>query len=187
CTNLAERNGQYQRIGTQHLVDNLSWVKGRHSLKFGGEARRIFDDGYDNFSARPAVDFTPYGNFGVPIVNVGGVCDPGTGANCGTEQLQTMAAALFGAVGVQQQTQFFNAAGQRTPSDYRRFIQHEYGTFAQDVWKIRPNLTLNIGLRWEFNGVPFEQSGQLSNLFQNGAGPAPLTFTLVGPGTHHDL
>jgi len=50
----------------------------------------------------------------------------------------------------------FQAAG---TSRVRNYLFHEYGYFFQDDWKIRRNLTLNIGLRYEFNGVPFERDG----------------------------
>src|SRR5258705_3737339 len=100
-----------------------------------------------------------------------------------------MAAMLGGVMDTQTQSQYFNKAGTRTRDDLRRFRQHEYDFYAQDIWKMRPNLTLNVGLRYQFNGVPFEVDNNLSNLFQNASGPAPalpgggngLTFTTFRP------
>lgn len=180
CSGLGDSNSQFRRAGTWHYLDNLSWVHGKHNIKMGGEFRYVFEHGYDAFSSRPTIDFTAFGNFGVPVVTCAAGCDS-------DEVLQTMAAALLGLPGIQSQTQFYNAKGQRTATDYRRFVQHEYGTFFQDQWKVRPNLTLELGLRYEFNGVPFERNGNLSNLYVNAASPAPLTFTTVGPGTGRKL
>jgi hypothetical protein len=98
-----------------------------------------------------------------------------------------MGAGLLGFVGIQRQSQFFNTQGQRSATNYARYVQHEYGAFFQDQWKVRPNLTLQLGLRYQFDGVPFERDGQLSNLFANPAGLAPLTFSTVGPGTGQEL
>jgi hypothetical protein len=183
CASLGDSNSQYRRYGTWHLLDNLTWVKGRHNIKVGGEFRYIFENGYDDFSARPTVDFTAFGNFGINIVNCPVACN-----NPSDEVLQTMAAALLGVPGIQSQTQFFNANGTRTASDYRLLDQHEYGTFVQDSWKVRNNLTLQIGLRYEFDGVPFERNGNLSNLlYQQPYDPAPITFQTVGPGTGRQI
>ena len=180
--NLGDSNGQYRRFGTWFYADTLSWVKGRHTIKVGGEFRYVFENGFTAFSSRPTVDFTAFGNFGIPIVQ--GCSD----ACQNDEVLQTMAAALLGVPGIQSQTQFFNKSGQRTAIDYRQDVQHEYGAFIQDSWKVSNNLTLQLGLRYEFDGVPFERGGNLSNLLnQQPYDPAPITFQTVGPGTGRQL
>ena len=181
CTALGDSDGQARRAGTWDWADNLSWIVGRHSIKMGGEFRYIYDNGYDAFGSRPTVDFTAFGNFGIPIVNCAGAC-----AN--DEVLQTLAAALLGVPGIQSQTQFYNASGQRRATDFLKFVQHEYAGFVQDSWKARNNLTLQFGLRYEFDGVPFERGGNFSNLLnQQASGTPPITFQTVGPGTGRNL
>ncbi|HEY3938332.1 MAG TPA: TonB-dependent receptor [Bryobacteraceae bacterium] len=181
CNALGDSNGQFRRAGTWHYADNLSWTPGKHNIKVGAEFRYVFENGYDAFGSRPSVDFTANGNFGIPIVNCGGAC-------ASDETLQTLAAALLGVPGIQSQSQFYSADGDRTATDYRRFVQHEYGFFFQDSWKARPNLTLDIGLRYAYDGVPFERDGNISNLLSQTAGsPAPVTFQDVGPGTGQQL
>ncbi|HUA19425.1 MAG TPA: carboxypeptidase-like regulatory domain-containing protein [Bryobacteraceae bacterium] len=181
CIALGDSNSQFRRFGTWSLVDHLTWVKGRHTIKVGGEFRYVFENGYDAFGSRPTVDFTAFGNFGIPIVNCSGACGS-------DELLQTMAAALLGVPGIQSQTQFFNAGGTRTATDYRLLDQHEQGYFAQDSWKIRNNLTMELGMRYEFDGVPFERNGNLSNLlYQQANATPPITFQTVGPGTGRQI
>jgi Carboxypeptidase regulatory-like domain/TonB dependent receptor len=181
CTALGDSNGQARRAGTWHLADNLSATIGRHNFKVGAEFRYIYDNNFDAFGSRPKVDFTAFGNSQIQILNCPGAC-----ASDGT--LQTLAAALLGVPGVQSQTQFYNAKGTRTATDFRRFVQHEYGAFVQDSWKLRSNLTIDLGMRYEFFGVPFERDGNFSNLLdQQASATPPVTFQTVGPGTGRQL
>lgn len=188
CSTLGNSNGQLRRTGTWNLNDGLTWVKGNHTLKFGGEFRYVFENGYNAFGSRTSYSFNAF-DFGVPVVNLdpNNPCDPESGDFCGGRQFQNLAAGLLGLVDTQSQSQFFDKNGARTPLDYRKYVQHEYAAYAQDSWKVLPNLTLNFGLRYQFNGVPFERDGNLSNLFANPAGAAPFTFGLVGPGSGRNL
>jgi len=190
CTNLYESNGQTRRTGTYTIGEAMTVVRGPHTMKFGAEFRRVFENGFNSFNSRDMLTFTGYSNFGIPFIDLNPAtpCDASTGEGCeGPTNLQDMASMLYGLADTENQAQFFNKTGARTPDDNRKFRQHEYGFYWQDSWKFRPNLTLTYGLRYQFNGVPFEVDNNLSNLYVSPSGPAPFTFDLAGPGTGHLL
>lgn len=54
-----------------------------------------------------------------------------------------------------------NAAGDASPAGWRWTA---YNFFAQDDFALRPNLTLNLGIRYEFNATPYEINGLQANL-----------------------
>jgi outer membrane receptor protein involved in Fe transport len=102
---------------TFQWTDNLSWVRGRHSLKFGAEIRR------DQF-------------------NQSGNQDPR-----GALAIQNQATGYGFAdymLGYAEQTQ--DAAGLAI-AQYRSTSQ---AYFINDYWKLCPNLTIDVGLRYEY-------------------------------------
>lgn len=52
----------------------------------------------------------------------------------------------------------------------RDFHQNEIGSFFKDDWKVSNKLTLNLGLRWDYYGPPYEKHGLTATLKDQGAG-----------------
>lgn len=174
CLLIVDRNGSKRFSGTYTMADDLTWARGHHTFKFGVETRDVYSNSTNNFLSRPTVDFSNFSNFGnAPAFFTGTQLDA-------IPTLQNMVWSLFGTVGSVTQAQFFNKTGSRTADDLRGFRQQEFSAFAQDAIKILPNLTLSYGLRYQFNGVPYEATNLLSTLFTNPSGPAPFTFTIAG-------
>jgi Carboxypeptidase regulatory-like domain len=180
CQALGDANGQGSKQGTFQWYDAMSKVVKAHTFKWGAEVRDVYSNNNTNFSSRAAFTFNIFTANGIPTLQG---LNPGVDSN----QLEDTVSALLGLVNSQFQTQFFNQAGDRHPTDELNFVQHEVGAFWQDSWKVKSNLTITYGLRWEWYGVPYEANGNLSNLFQDSSGFAPFTFQPVGPGTGHQL
>jgi len=104
---------------------NLTWISGTHTAKVGAEYNHVF--------ANQTFGFNQHGLFSVSGTNTATILD-------------------ILSVGGPIANRFDN-----TSVTYLRQIGNllaEYGTdeiavFAQDSWKIRPNFTINYGLRWE--------------------------------------
>lgn len=54
----------------------------------------------------------------------------------------------------------------------RMFIFHDVSYFAQDDWKIRPGLSLNLGVRWDWYGTPSDTEGRIGNYYTADAAAA---------------
>jgi hypothetical protein len=142
--------------------DNLTWVKGNHTFKFGVDIRRARFDQYYYFDVNG--EFT-FNNSGPNAIF------PGDGDN--------YAEFLLGLTDTYTQ-----GSGQR--EDIRATAVYP---FAQDSWKIKPNLTLNYGLRWELNTpltditgtVETFRPGQNSTLYP--CALSPLSQAYFGVGT----
>ncbi len=68
---------------------------------------------------------------------------------------------LTGSIGVIRQDFHANSTERFTPFEGRgrRWRSREFSLFFQDTWKVRPNITLNLGLRWEIFPPVFEADG----------------------------
>jgi len=172
---------QFRFTGTTVLGDNVTWVNGAHTFRGGAEQRWVYSNGASNFGRSETINFNTSQFGGSFLQDAAGNPIPTTGIG---GQLQNFASLLYGFFGAQSQSQFFNKDAVRVDQDYRGYRVRETGIYFQDTWRVRPNLTLNYGLRWDYNAVPYEVNGQMSTLVdQNPSGPQPaggFEFKLVG-------
>ena len=187
-TTLGGSNGQNRKTGTVSYTDSLTWVRGSHTMKFGGDFRNVTESGFDNFSSRRQITLDPEATFDFDPGNL--INAPSDNSDAANRDLVDASDAYWGYVIQDAQQQFFNKTGSRVGTDDKVFKQHELDFFAQDSWKIRPNLTLSFGLRYQYNGVPYETSGNLSNLLRGTQLLCPGRtghFQRGGAGSGHQL
>ena len=179
-------DGQFRITGTTSYSEALSWVHGNNTFKFGFDFRNVGESGADNFFTRRQITTNAVFAFGSDFLGLTTDANGNSIIPGGTEPVQDAALALWGYSIEDTQAEFFNKAGARQATNNKRFRQHEFDWFGQDTWKLRRNLTLTLGLRYQLNGVPYEENGNFSNLLRDPGSFAtgePVVFTVVGPGT----
>lgn len=141
------------------LNDSVSWVKGKHNMKFGGEVRML------QFNVRRLTQSSGEFDFNAAETSLNGVGgDP-------------VASSLFGLVNT-------------STLNYGAFSGVRYKDFsfyAQDTYKLRPRLTLNYGLRYDYDLPATEAFNRFSavdpTLANPGAGNILGAYTYFGTGS----
>ena len=142
--------GNNRSVRTAQFVDNFSWIKGKHSLKFGTNVRlqrQVDDRGtVGGLNANPSVNFSTTINpvdpatFGIPA-------DINTGFD--RPALQSNINFLLGRVG-QRSVGFVSQNDKFVPGRFAFVTDYpEIDLYIQDNWKVKKNLTIDFGLRWE--------------------------------------
>jgi hypothetical protein len=121
-------------------ADDLTWQHGRHLMKYGVEVTRYQQNSFYPGNDGELGDFTYSGQFT---------------AAPDSQSYYPFADFLVDRV---YDVQIGNVSGLTGQRQYRD------GVFAQDDFKVMPNLTLNLGMRWEFDQPIYEVNNKMANV-----------------------
>src|SRR3984885_8978791 len=159
-------NTTRQQSKVIQLLDDLTWVEGKHTFKFGGDVRRLTDH-----------DENVFGNYraGQYVFNA----TSRVGATIGDPYTEFLLGYPDNVPLAQVTNPAMNGLG------------YSYSVFAQDDWKITPHLTINAGLRYELHpplkDTHFNTAAFLPDYDENGihggvAVPNAQGLTYTNPG-----
>jgi outer membrane receptor protein involved in Fe transport len=153
-TGLNEQQPNFSLSQTIAISETLSWIHGKHNLRFGGDYRRVHRDFLGGSNATGTFTFS--GLFTEDAAH-----DATTGSSLADFLL-----------GLPQETAIDSAQAK----SYLR--ENEWMLYATDDWRARNNLTLNYGLRYEYFAPYTEKYGRLAIVDTNPATNAsfPVLF-----------
>jgi hypothetical protein len=151
----------------QQIADTVTWSHGNHNLKFGGDYLHTNDVSQNLRFQFGSFTYTTFGNY---------LSDTITPNRCGAAHNLPCYSSFqqaFGPLGFELNT-------------------NDMGFFAQDDWKVLPRLTLNLGVRYDYEQLPspfsnlvnpgIPQTGQLPSDKNNIAPRVGFAWDLRGDG-----
>lgn len=144
-----------ERENEYQILDNVSWTLGSHSLRLGFSYQSIRSATLEPPASHPIYNFT-----GAQTAQPG-VANTGNGvADFLTDNMQT---------------------GSLGPSGYFNDAQYNVSGYVQDDWKAARNLTLNLGVRYDFFQPYKEMAGRQANFYATSTGIGTGTAVYVLP------
>ena len=157
------QNPRFNSSPLTQFADTVSWTRGSHSLQGGFEATYSSSGQFDAINSRPQF------NLGVGTVAISGITTTNfRGLNTNDITLaQELLANLSGSIDTLSQDFFLLSPDQKDFVGFqnggvlkeRTYHQNDYAAFFKDSWKVTSNLTLNLGVRYDIYGTPYDSTG----------------------------
>jgi hypothetical protein len=168
----AENTSTLLSVPVHNFVDDFTWVKGKHTLQFGANYRLIHNNASSN-----SVSFSSAttGNANISqaaIAGTGQSFDPGAFGfaavsgdfSTSYDNAITAIAGLLSTINVHNNYRVASATSATLlptgTSITRNFKANEFEWYVQDSWRVKPNLTVTVGLRHTILQTPYEVNGQ---------------------------
>ncbi len=150
-----------------NFVEDLTWTRGKHTLQFGANLRFIRNPRVSFLTSFPSGVTNSSGLNTAGIAGTSSPLDPGNNGLPGIDPSFGLSynypiMAMMGIVSQINSTFNYDKQGnplaQGAPVQ-RRYGADEYEAYAQDSFRVRPNLTITYGLRYSLFSPPWETSG----------------------------
>jgi len=157
------QNPRFNSSPLMQFADTLSWTRGSHSFQSGFEATYSSSGQFDAINSRATA------NLGIGTVPISGITTTNfRGLNTNDITLaQDLLANLAGSIDTLAQDFFLLTPDQKDFVGFqnggvlkeRTYHQNDYAGFFKDSWKVTSNLTLNLGVRYDIYGTPYDSTG----------------------------
>jgi hypothetical protein len=158
-------------VPTHNAVDDVTWVKGKHTIQAGVNYRAIFNNRSTDSTAHK------YANVTSNFLTVGSIAGTGSSLDPSAFGLPAVDtsfktaynSAISDVTGlITHSVEFLNygvSGSSLSPLPLgtlttRHYLSNEFEYYLQDSWKVKSNLTLTFGLRHSLLQVPYERNGQ---------------------------
>lgn len=173
--------GQGRETTVTQWIDNMAIPKGAHTFRLGFDFQEILADTFNDAGIHPNVILGSNTQNSTGIINADFANLPAgangnaivTRANSVFADITGFLASASATVNVSSPTSGFVQGATRA----RIFKQRDLALYLQDQWRAKPNLSLNFGVRWDYQGVPTIPNGlaiQVTNVND--------IFSVSGPG-----
>jgi len=162
CATGCAQQGNYTPLF--QYADTLSWSKGKHAFKGGVDVRIAYTKGYETPTAPIPKAFGGEGqNPNQRFSN-----NPAMPGLVSNNQSVANSLLYFLSGSLDRAQMYYHIYDSQNPQwntylDHNRKLtwahQNDWSVFFKDDWKVHPDLTVNLGVRYEFYGAPYEHNG----------------------------
>jgi len=185
-----DRAGAAPRFNPSPLwqfADTLSWIKGAHSFQTGFEWTHSGSGQNNSGGIATAYAHSILGVGNTPVPNITATNFRGLNNN-DISPAQDLLANLAGTIRDISEKFWTNDPSATDWLDYtgdtvfviRTYRQNDWAGFFKDNWKIKPNFTLNLGVRYDKYGVPYDLTGMATRVKGGEAGFFGISGTNFG-------
>src|SRR5215831_12806953 len=147
------------------LAENVSWIKGTHSFQAGFEFTRSGSSQRTTGGIGTSFPYATLGIGNIPVPNIDSAHFAALNSN-DISTAQNVVANLSGTIANIAEKFITNSPKDTSYIDFtktafvdRVYRQNDWAAFFRDTWKVTKNLTLNLGLRYDKYGVPYDITG----------------------------
>jgi hypothetical protein len=168
---------QYQSVTNGELADDISWTHGKQTLRFGGEIEHDYWNWNPAFLSVGALTFLKFQDFLLGLPGCAPTLSPTACAASATAgQTTGLSTPSMSSTGNYQAT--------APPGGLNHHLRNSYGNaYVQDDIKLTSALTVNLGVRWEYDALFHDQYGLSTNIWPSLISTVPIPGPTPGAGT----